>query len=565
VLLDDFTYERRVAYFTMEIALRDEIPTYAGGLGVLAGDTLRSAVDLEVPMVAVSLVSRQGYFRQQITSDGRQVEQPATWQPEKWTTHLGAKIAVEIEGRTVWITGWVYVLSGGTGAGQPVILLDADLAENHPDDRRITDQLYGGDQAYRLKQEVVLGIGGVRMLRALGFKIWQYHMNEGHSALLTVELLKQFTYPATELRSGEAAYDFPRVRELCKFTTHTPVPAAHDQFPYELVERMLGNIVSISMLQRLAGESVLNMTQLALSLSDYVNGVAKRHAEVSSRLYHGYVVHAVSNGVHPATWTWASFASLYDRQIAGWCHQPELLVRADCCLSDEEVWQAHQEAKRALIDHVQATVKQRLDPALPIIGFARRMTAYKRPDLLFSDLGRLIALAQRRPFQLVLAGKAHPQDEPGKRLIELIHAHMRDLAGKIPIAYLPDYGMSTALRMVAGVDVWLNTPLRPLEASGTSGMKAALNGVPHLSVLDGWWIEGCIEGVNGWAIGDDKESGNGFDSEALYQKLGNVVLPLYHDDRPGWIKVMKGAITKSGSFFNSHRMMRRYVVEAYLH
>jgi starch phosphorylase len=240
-------------------------------------------------------------------------------------------------------------------------------------------------------------------------------------------------------------------------------------------------------------------------------------------------------------------------------------VRADCCLSDEEVWQAHQEAKRALIDHVQATVKQRLDPALPIIGFARRMTAYKRPDLLFSDLGRLIALAQRRPFQLVLAGKAHPQDEPGKRLIELIHAHMRDLAGKIPIAYLPDYGMSTALRMVAGVDVWLNTPLRPLEASGTSGMKAALNGVPHLSVLDGWWIEGCIEGVNGWAIGDDKESGNGFDSEALYQKLGNVVLPLYHDDRPGWIKVMKGAITKSGSFFNSHRMMRRYVVEAYLH
>lgn len=464
LILDDFTYARRVAYFTMEIALRNEIPTYAGGLGVLAGDTLRSAVDLEVPMVGVSLVSRKGYFRQEITPDGRQIEHPASWQPEKWATPLGAKIAVEIESRTVWVSGWVYVLSGGTGGGQPVILLDTDLPENHPEDRTITDQLYGGDEAYRLKQEIVLGIGGVRMLQAMGFKIWQYHMNEGHSALLGLELLKQYAYPSAEVRVGEAAYDFPRVRGLCKFTTHTPVAAGHDQFPYALVERVLGNVISISVLQRLAGEGSLNMTRLALNLSDFINGVAKRHAEVSSKLYQGYVVHAVSNGVHPATWTCDSFARLYDRHFLGWCHQPELLVRADCCVSDDDIWEAHVQAKQKLMERIKGVTPVPFDPSIPVFGFARRMTAYKRPDLLFADVERLVSLARRRPFQLVMAGKAHPLDGPGKRLIEQIHQYMRALANRLPIAYLPDYDMATALLMVSGVDVWLNTPLRPLEA-----------------------------------------------------------------------------------------------------
>jgi starch phosphorylase len=564
LVLDDFTYERRVAYFTMEIALRNEIPTYAGGLGVLAGDTLRSAVDLQVPMVAVSLVSRTGYFRQEITPEGRQIEHPAPWQPEKWAKPFDAKVAVEIEHRTVWVSGWVYVLSGGADTGQPVLLLDTDLPENHPDDRRITDQLYGGDMAYRLKQEIVLGIGGVRLLQAAGFNIWQYHMNEGHSAFLTLELLKRFAYPSAELRTGEMRYDLPRVRGLCKFTTHTPVAAGHDQFPYPLVERVLGGVVPVSVLQRLAGVDALNMTELALNLSDFVNGVAKRHAEVSSRLYPGYLVHAVSNGVHPATWTCPSFASLYDKHLPGWCHQPELLMNADWSMSDDEVWDAHQKAKQALIERVQSATDARLDPKLPILGFARRMTAYKRPDLIFTDIDRLLAIAKRYPFQLVMAGKAHPQDEAGKRLIERLHAHMRELAGRITIAYIPDYDMSIALAMVSGVDAWLNTPLRPLEASGTSGMKAAFNGVPHLSVLDGWWIEGCIEGINGWAIGQDRESGNGFDAIALYQKLEGIVLPLYQE-RSAWIRVMKGAISKSASLFNSHRMMRRYVVEAYLH
>lgn len=564
MLLDRFIYEHRIAYFSMEIALRNEVPTYAGGLGVLAGDTMRSATDLEFPMVAVSLVSRGGYFRQKLTADGLQIEQPAPWSPADWARPLGAKVAVEIEGRPVWISAWLYVLQGHLGGAQPVILLDTDLDENQADDRHITDLLYGGDEAYRLKQEVVLGIGGVRMLQALGFHIQEYHLNEGHSALLAVELLRQNARPGDGIRPGESPYDIPGVRRICNFTTHTPVEAGHDKYPWPLVERLLDDFIDLGIMKQLGGDDSLNMTRLALNLSNFVNGVAKKHAEVSSRLYQGYRVHAVTNGVHPFTWSCASFARLYDRHLPGWCQEPELLMRADCCISDDEIHEAHAEAKRSLIERIGFECSVRLDPALPLLGFARRMTAYKRPDLLFTDIERLRALAQKRPFQLVISGKAHPRDQGGKQLIEQLHRHMRELTGTIGIAYLPDYDMSKALSMVSGVDVWLNTPLRPLEASGTSGMKAAFNGVPSLSVLDGWWIEGCIEGVTGWGIGDSAESGNGEDADALYHKLEEVVLPLYYDDPAGWIRVMKGAISKNASFFNSHRMMRRYVSEAYL-
>jgi len=563
-LLDGFVHEHRIAYFSMEIALQDEIPTYAGGLGVLAGDTLRSAVDLGLPLVAVSLVSRAGYFRQGIDAEGRQSEAPDPWSPESRAHPLGAKIALEIEGRNVWVRAWLYLLKGQLKAAQPVVLLDTDLEENHPEDRVLTHYLYGGDEAYRLKQEIVLGMGGVRMLQALGFNIREYHMNEGHSALLAVELLKVFAYRREEVRTGESPYDIPRVREVCNFTTHTPVSAGQDQFPYALVNRIMDGTADIGMMRRLAGDESLNMTRLALNLSEYVNGVAKRHAELSNRLFPGYTVHAVTNGVHPFTWTCPEFARLYNQYVPGWCHEPELLVRADMAISDDEIWHAHEGAKRRLIERVRVLGATALDPALPIIGFARRMTAYKRPDLLFSSLERLRALARRHPFQLVIAGKAHPRDDGGKALIEQIHRHIRELADDITIAFLPDYDMGKARLMVAGVDVWLNTPLRPLEASGTSGMKAAFNGVPHLSVLDGWWIEGCIEGVTGWAIGNAEESQNGDDAQSLYVKLGDVVLPQYYNDRTAWIRIMKGAICKNASFFNSHRMMRRYVSEAYI-
>jgi starch phosphorylase len=503
-MLDDLTHTPRVAYFSMEIALRNEIPTCAGGLGMLAGDTMRSAADLDLPMVAVSLVSHTGYFRQEIDVQGRQIERPDAWDPQQWATRLQAKIAVAIESRTVWVSGWLYVLIGHMGGRQPVILLDTDLPENREDDRTLTHYLYGGDAVYRLKQEIVLGIGGVRMLRALGFGIRHYHMNEGHSALLGLELLRRYAFAREELRPGESPYDVPHVRQRCSFTTHTPVEAGHDRFPYDLVARVLGEFVDWATLKHLAGEDQLNMTRLALNLSEYVNGVAKRHAEVSREMFPGYRVHAVTNGVHPFTWAAPSFRGLYDQHLPGWCHEPELLVRADCCITDAGVRDAHQQAKEALIDRVRSLTSVGLQPKLPILGFARRMTAYKRPDLLFADLERLKAIGRQRSFQVVLAGKAHPRDAGGKRLIEALHAHMRELIGTIPVVFLPNYDMAVAQMLVAGADVWLNTPLKPLEASGTSGMKAAFNGVPNLSALDGWWIEGCIEGVTGWAVGGER-------------------------------------------------------------
>lgn len=563
-MLSEFIHVPRIAYFSMEIALRNEIPTYSGGLGVLAGDTIKSAADLELPFVAVSLVSRAGYFVQQIDEHGRQLEHAASWDPSQWASRLGAKTAVILGDKTVWISAWLYILKGHMNGAQPVILLDTDLPENDEADRQLTHFLYGGDATYRFKQEFILGVGGVRMIQALGFDVRQYHMNEGHSALLAVELLRRFAYQPQEILDGEALYDVPRVRELCCFTTHTPVEAGHDRFSYDIVKQIAADLVDLSILKRLAGQDELNMTRLALNLSEYVNGVAKRHAEVSSKMFPGHRVRAVTNGVHPYTWTCSSFAKLYDQHLPGWCHEPELLTRVDCSISDASIWDAHEQAKHVLAEMVTALTGIKLKPKVPVLGFARRMTAYKRPDLLFSDLERLKAIAQQWPFQIVLAGKAHPKDTAGKQLIQTLHQHIQELQDVIPMAYLPNYDMDIALAMVSGVDVWLNTPLRPLEASGTSGMKACFNGVPSLSVLDGWWIEGAIEGVTGWSIGDSTESANGNDAKALYEKLEQTVLPFYYQDRPGWIRLMKGAISKNASFFNSHRMMRRYATEAYL-
>lgn len=562
-MLDEFIHETRIAYFSMEIALRNEIPTYAGGLGVLAGDTLRSATDLDLPMVAISLVSRTGFFSQKLDASGMQRELAANWDPARWAHPLDAKIAVRIEARTVWIRAWLYVMEGHMGGRQPVLLLDTDLDENSSDDRRITDALYGGDSNYRLKQEIVLGIGGARLLQALGFSIRHYHMNEGHSALLGLELMRRFTFAAEELRPGESPYNFPRVRGMCSFTTHTPIEAGHDRFPYEMVAHVLDDGFDIQTIKFLAGDENLNMTRLALNLSEYVNGVARKHAEVSNAMFPGYRVHAITNGVHPYTWTSGAFRELYDLYLPGWCHEPQLLIRADCCIPDDAIWQAHQTSKQLLIDRVLAQTGVRLQPDLPILGFARRMTAYKRPDFLFSDLERLKSIAKAHPFQIVLAGKAHPNDENGKRLIEQLYAHARALEGSVSIVYLADYDIALAQLVTAGSDVWLNTPLPPLEASGTSGMKAAFNGVPNFSVLDGWWIEGCIEGVTGWAINDASSTTEG-DVREMYDKLENTVLPLYFNRQDGaWIKLMKGAISKNASYFNSHRMMRRYATEAY--
>jgi starch phosphorylase len=563
--IEPFLQRTHIAYFTMEIALRPEIHTYAGGLGVLAGDTARSAADLELPMVFVSLVSRAGYARQAIDASGRQLTRPNPWEPDKFTDRLEAMVAVQIEGREVWIRPWLYRLICPLGHCVPVLLLDTDLDQNSPADRRITDSLYGGDQTYRLKQEIVLGIGGARMLQALGFNIDTYHLNEGHAALLTLHLLRYFRRPTQDVADRRSFYEPLHVRERCIFTTHTPIEAAFDRFPYPMVERLLDDYIEIEEIKRFAGQDNLNMTRLALNLSGHINGVSERHAETTSRIFPGYKVRAITNGVHAPTWAHASFARLYQAKFPHWAYEPEVLAHADQ-LADGAIWNAHQDAKRDLLARIKQDTAVELRPDLPLVAFARRMTHYKRPGLLFSDIDRIQAIAQKRPFQVVLAGIAHPADGPGQDLVKAINDRSRQVADAIPAVFLPNYDMQIAASLVSGADIWLNTPLPPMEASGTSGMKAALNGVLNLSVLDGWWVEACIEGVTGWAIGDGDGSAKAHadDADELYRKLEQVVLPLYYDDRPRWIWMMKQAISKIGSYFNSTRMMRRYATEAYI-
>ena len=560
--IEQFARTPRIAYFSMEIALESAIPTYAGGLGVLAGDVLRSAADMNLPMIGVTLVSSGGYFRQHIDDGGRQHEVDAAWDPQQHgAVRVDAAVAVNIEGRQVWLGAWLYVIRSRFAGCEPVLLLDTDLPVNHAVDRGITRCLYGGDARYRLKQEAVLGIGGVRMLNALGIHVRRYHMNEGHSALLALELLRETASASSLVHRGETEHDPQAVRRLTNFTTHTPIEAGHDRFSYDDVQAILGDDLSLDVIRVHAGYECLDMTRLAFSLSGFVNGVAKSHARVSHEMYPEVDVHSITNGVHAFTWTCAPFVRLYDRFMPRWCCEPEALIRADQ-IPDEEIVAAHREQKGILIDRLNRSGAV-FNPEHLTIGFGRRMTEYKRPALLFSDIDRLLEIASRFPLQLVFAGKAHPHDEPGKELIASLRALQQRLQGRIPMAFIPDYDMDTGLLLVSGVDVWLNTPRPPLEASGTSGMKAALNGVPSLSILDGWWLEGWIEGVTGWAIDSVDAHSDSADAAALYDKLANVVLPTFYRDPSRWISVMKGAISRNGSMFNSHRMVRRYAAEVY--
>lgn len=567
-----FLTRTHIAYFSMEMALRPEMHTYSGGLGVLAGDTARSCSDLGLPIVFVTLLSREGYLRQEIDAEGRQIEHADPWTPADYAAPLRAKVAVLLEGREVWVRPWLHVLSSPIGGRVPVLLLDTDVDENAAGDRRLTDRLYGPGADYRLKQEAVLGIGGLRVLRALGFDIHTYHMNEGHAALLALDLLRRYPRQPDQIVPGVMNYRLTPVREACIFTTHTPVEAGHDRFEYALVERVLHGYIETDQVKRLAGDDALNMTRLALNLSGFVNGVAGRHAETATRMFPGYHIRAITNGVHLPTWAHRTMHALFDRHFKGWAHEPEIMVRADQMPADQ-VWTAHCEAKDDLIGEVARRTGIALDPHKPLIGFARRMTAYKRPDLLFADLARLRRINAHHPFQVVIAGKAHPGDAPGKALIQQIHQHIRALAPDVTVVFVPNYETELARYMVAGVDIWLNTPTPPLEASGTSGMKAALNGVLNLSVLDGWWLEACIEGVTGWAVGRDGDGdGDGRHhadapvptADDLYDKLERVVLPLYHHDRERWVWMMRQAVGKVACYFNTQRMMRRYAAEAYL-
>ena len=492
------------------------------------------------------------------------------------------------------LRAWRYSVKGVRGYEVPVYFLDADLPGNDVRDRELTGQLYGGDPYYRLSQEVILGIGGVRMLRALGHtELMRYHMNEGHAALLTLELLGEESRHAG--RASIKGEDIEKVRSKCVFTTHTPVPAGHDKFPMEYMTRLfpdqtrffdvkdassadlVRNVLQVEQnypdMQEAAkrGASV-NMTYLALSLSNFVNGVAKLHGEVSRKMFPNVPIEAITNGVHAATWACPAFRELFDRMIPSW-REDNYSLRGALGLPPEEVWAAHLLAKHDLLETVRKKTGLKLDPEAFTIGFARRATGYKRADLILSDLDRLRQIAKNAgAFQIVYAGKAHPRDGGGKEIIKKIFKAKKALKKAVTIVFLDDYNLDLGGKLTAGGDLWLNTPQYPLEASGTSGMKAALNGVPSLSILDGWWVEGNIEGVTGWAIGDahrgepgpETPVDNAMDAESLYSKLEGVILPLYYGSRERYLDVMRHAIAINGSFFNTQRMVQQYITDAYL-
>lgn len=554
----------RVAYFSMEIALDQALPTYSGGLGVLAGDTLRSAADLALPVVGVTLAHRHGYFRQHLDAHGNQSESPATWHPENVLTEVPTRVVVEVEGRQVHVRAWRYVVRGVSHHEVPVYLLDTNIPENAEQDRALTDTLYGGDHRYRLCQEVVLGIGGARLLAAAHPNIaLQHHINEGHASLLILALLER---RLNGEHATPAIADIEAVARQCIFTTHTPVPAGHDAFPADLARSVLGTrFAGLLDAAELWSDGKLNMTYLALRCSRFINAVAHRHKEVSQEMFPGFPMSAVTNGVHAVTWTADAIRELYDRFIPEW-RRDNFFLRHACTIPLDEIRGAHARAKRELIETIVQRTGVQLDPKVFTIGFARRATPYKRADLLFSDLERLRAIAKHvGPIQVVYGGKAHPRDGNGRDIIRRIFDASYQLGAAVRVVYLENYDMALGRAITAGCDVWLNNPIPPLEASGTSGMKAALNGVPSFSVLDGWWIEGCQEGTTGWSIGGDRErprdpSGDATD---LYEKLERIILPMYYGLPYRFAEVQRNAMAVNGSYFNTQRMVLQYAYNAY--
>jgi starch phosphorylase len=558
---ESFPQSGVVAYFSMEAAINPGMPTYSGGLGVLAGDTLRSAADLGTPLVAFTLLHRKGYFRQHLDDQGKQTEDVQPWKITDFCKEEAPRITVTIEDRVVTVRAWRYDMVGRAGHIIPIYLLDTDLPENSSWDRSLTDHLYGGDSNYRLQQEIILGMGGVRMLNALGHRVNVYHMNEGHAALLTLALLEAQLGGGPLNRVTEV--DVNAVRQKCVFTTHTPVPAGHDRFNRDLAGRVLGG-ERMARLESLGccHENMLNMTYIALRFSRYVNGVALQHGNVSREMFPDYQIDAITNGVHAPTWISEPFQELLDRNIQNW-RRDNLYLRNAIEIPVQEIIAAHAQAKETLLAEVASRTGLVLNPRVLTLGFARRAATYKRADLLFTDPDRLLKIAQAAGgLQILYAGKAHPQDEPGKALIHNVIEKAHKYSGSdLRVVYLENYDWELGALLTAGVDVWVNTPKRPYEASGTSGMKAALNGVPSLSILDGWWIEGCLEGYTGWAIedGDDDLS----EATNLYRKLENAVVPMYTKSPNTWGNLMRTTVAYNGSFFNTNRMVKQYIRNAY--
>ncbi|HVU46335.1 MAG TPA: alpha-glucan family phosphorylase [Terracidiphilus sp.] len=558
---ETFPASGHVAYFSMEIAINPGMPTYSGGLGVLAGDTLRSAADLGVPLAAFTLLHRKGYFQQHLDAAGSQTEDVQPWNPSDYCTEELARITVQIENRIVTVRAWRYDLEGRFGHVVPIYLLDTDLDVNSGWDRGLTDHLYGGDENYRLQQEIVLGMGGARMANALGLKVNVYHMNEGHAALLTLALLE------SQLGGGPldavTEADIEQVRRKCVFTTHTPVPAGHDRFSTEQSMRILGGDRTARLQQYgCFRDGLLNMTLLALRFSRYANGVAMQHGKVSREMFPEFAIDTITNGVHAATWMSEPFQQMLDEHIPNW-RRDNLFLRNAIDLPVGKILAAHARAKEELLAEVGSRTGKVLNPNVLTLGFARRVATYKRAALMFTDPKRLMEIAEAAGgLQILYAGKAHPHDQPGKELIHrVVEEASRSYGDLLKIIYLEDYEWGLGAKLTAGVDVWVNNPRRPYEASGTSGMKAAMNGVPSLSILDGWWIEGCIEGVTGWAIDDGANDEE--EAQSLYRKLESAVAPLYRQAPEVWARLMRTTLAFNGSYFNTNRMVKQYNRNAY--
>ncbi len=545
-----------VAYFTMEIGLSGDIPTYAGGLGMLAADIMRSATDMKVPAACMTVCWQHGYMRQTIAADGTQKYEESTWDPKDKMTLLPERITVTVEGREVSVAAWEYPLKSGKHT-VPVYFLDTNLPENTPADRDITKYLYGGDGFMRLKQELVLGIGGVRMLRKLGYSdIHTFHMNEGHAAFLTLELLK------------EREYKDELVRPSCAFTTHTPVAAGHDVFDYDMAYKVVGDMLPWH-IRKIAGEDRLSMTHLAMHLSRYTCGVSKIHGDVSRAMFPGEKIDYITNGIHHPTWASEEMQKLFDTYVPKWRTNPETLKEGSRNIPDEALWMAHAEAKKRLIAFVKYQTGETLSEDILTIASARRVVSYKRPELLYTNLMRLKEVCGGR-VQIIHSGNAHPADPFGQDVIRRMIERSKELREFLHVVYLPNYNPELAKLLVSGSDVWLNTPMRLREASGTSGMKAALNGVINLSTLDGWWIEGYEQDPeSGWRIGplagavDAEDTNLKLDAEDLYTQLQYEVIPeYYYDKRARWMHRMKRSIGLLGTF-NTHRAVQEYLKKAW--
>ena len=539
-----------VGYFTAEIGLWSELHTYSGGLGVLAGDHVKSAADAEIPLVGVTLLYRKGYGRQHLDKDGIQTETYRDLDPAQHLQDTGMDISLPLDGGELWAKVWRADITGVSGHVVPVYFLDTFHPKNSEKHLDLGLTLYGGDDWVRIRQEYLLGVGGLRLLDKLGHEVDGLHLNEGHCTFALLEMLGK-------------GWSREKLAKRVLFTTHTPVPAGHDRFEWDAVEEVLGDLLPSDAKQLVidAGDPEegrrISMSHLAVALSGPVNAVSNLNAWVASSMFADHHIAPITNGVHHITWTSPMMGKLFDEQLPGWREDPTKLAHAGK-IPTEELTEARGVARKVLRELVQTSTGVRLDKNRLTIGFARRFATYKRANLVFSDLERLREIGAGK-IQFVFSGKAHPRDEGGKALIKSIFDSAKDLENEIPVAFLEDYSMATGLAMTGGVDIWLNNPIRPMEASGTSGMKAAMNGVPNCSILDGWWPEGCEHGVNGWAIGEaDDERDDVRDAKNVLDVIENEVLPAWDEGDEKWCEIMRASIATSARFTGA-RMISDYL------